>query len=261
MRNFIRVTLIGSLGDLILSFRSSVPGRRSVGCIGSKVAFHCGLVCSSTCRTGWVNSIRLSLSSATVFVVDVVVIIDDVGDVFRVIGVTVFISRIILVVFSLLPLFFQQAALISVMSCFLYNGGTLVWVCQHWCLSVVGAQCLSVAHQGLPNHSALTPFPGVGQFVHTCHSPSGPDLLISSGVVAFWRIWIVRWWHGQPIQVRLWPVFEVHRENLPNYDLLDSRRVSGIYVSLLPSIGFLHTCFGKPLGILPSSFGLGHYCF
>ena len=42
-----------------------------------------------------------------------------------------------------------------------YSGGTLVWVCRHYCLWVVGSHCLSVARQGLPNHSALIPVPGV----------------------------------------------------------------------------------------------------
>ena len=45
LSSFVEAILIGSFLDLILSFRSSVPGRRSVGCIGSVVAFLCGMVC------------------------------------------------------------------------------------------------------------------------------------------------------------------------------------------------------------------------
>ena len=88
---------------------------RSIGCIGSKIAFICGVVCFSTCLTGWVNSFRLFLGSFTVFAVVVVV---DVAVLVRVIGATVFVSRIILNIFSLFLLFSQQATLISVMSWF-----------------------------------------------------------------------------------------------------------------------------------------------
>ena len=93
-----------------------MPGRRSTGCIGSKAAFLCGAVCFSTCQTGWVNSFWFFLGSVTIFVV--VVVITDVGVRVRVVGVTVFVSRIISIIFSLFSLFFQQAALVSVMSWF-----------------------------------------------------------------------------------------------------------------------------------------------
>ena len=106
-----------SFVDLSLSIRSSVPGRRSIGCIGSKITFLCGVVCFSTCLTGWVDSFRISLSSVTVFVV--IAIIVDLGVRIRVIGATVFVSRIIFTFFSLFSLFFQQATLISVTSCFI----------------------------------------------------------------------------------------------------------------------------------------------
>ena len=72
------------------------------------------MVCFSTCLTGRVNSFRLSLGFVTVFVV----VIINVAVRVRVIGVTVFVSRIILILFSLFSLFFQQATLISVVSWF-----------------------------------------------------------------------------------------------------------------------------------------------
>ena len=135
-----------------------MPGRRSLGCIGSKKAFLCGVVCFSTCLTGWVVSFRLSFCFVTVFVVVIVV---NITVRVRGIGGTVFVSGIMLNIFSLFSLFFQQVTLISEMSWFFYSGGTLVCVCRHWCLWVVGSHCLSVARQGLPNHSALIPFPDV----------------------------------------------------------------------------------------------------
>ena len=137
LRSFIRVAMIGSLWDLILSFRSSMRGRRSIGCIGSKVAFFCGVVCFSTCLTGWVNSSRPSLGSVTVFVA--VVIFVEVAVRVRVIGVTVFVSRIVLIFFSLFSLLFQQATLISVMSWFFEKVARWLW-------SVGNSVCGLLAH-------------------------------------------------------------------------------------------------------------------
>ena len=108
--------MIDSFLDLILSFRSSFLGRQSIGCIGSVVAFLCGMVCLATCLTGWVNSFWLSFGSVSVFVV--VVRIVDVTVRVRGIGVTVFVSRIMLVTFSLFSLFFQQSTLMSILSWF-----------------------------------------------------------------------------------------------------------------------------------------------
>ena len=72
------------------------------------------MVCLTTCLTGWVNSFWLSFGSVTVPVV--VVRIVDVAVRVRGIGITVFVSRIILINFSLLSQFFQQSALIFIMS-------------------------------------------------------------------------------------------------------------------------------------------------
>ena len=103
--------------DLILFFRSSLPGRLSIGCIGSMVASLCRLVCLATSRTGWENSFWLSFSSVTVFVAVVVWIVDVAVGV-RGIGITAFVSRIILIIVSLFSLFFQQSALVFIMSWF-----------------------------------------------------------------------------------------------------------------------------------------------
>ena len=80
--------MIGSFLDLILSFRSSLPGRRSISCIGSIITFLCGMLCLATCLTGWVNSFWLSFGSVTVFVV--VVKIVDIAVQVRGIGITIF---------------------------------------------------------------------------------------------------------------------------------------------------------------------------
>ena len=108
--------MIGSFLDLILSFRSSLPGRRSICCIGSIITFLCGMVSLATCLTGWVNSSRLSFGSVT----DSVVVVGIVHFAVRVrgIGITVFVSRIILIIFSLFSQCFQQSALIFIMSWF-----------------------------------------------------------------------------------------------------------------------------------------------
>ena len=45
---------------LILSFRSSIPGKQSVCCICSKVALLCGVVISTTNLTGWADKSRSS---------------------------------------------------------------------------------------------------------------------------------------------------------------------------------------------------------
>ena len=76
------------------------------------------MVCFPTCLIEWVNSFRHSLGSVIVFVGFFVIITVDVAVRVRVTGVTVFVSRIILIIFSLFPLFVQQATLISVMFSF-----------------------------------------------------------------------------------------------------------------------------------------------
>ena len=62
-------------------------------------------------------------------------------------------------------------------------------------------------------------------------------------MVAFWCKRIVQWWRGQQFRMRLWPVFEVHQENLLTSDLLGWRPVSWICVLLSPSIGVLRISF------------------
>ena len=108
--------MIGSFVSLILSFRSSLPGRWSIGCIGSLIASLCGMVCLTTCLTGRVNSFWLSFRSVTVSVI--IVGIADIAVWVRGVGITTFVSRIILIISSLLSLFFKQSALIFILSWF-----------------------------------------------------------------------------------------------------------------------------------------------
>ena len=51
-----------SLLDLVLSFRSSIPGRRSFRCVCSKATFLCGVVSSTTGLAGWEDRSRSSVS-------------------------------------------------------------------------------------------------------------------------------------------------------------------------------------------------------
>ena len=55
---------------------------------------------------------------------------------------------------------------------------------------------------GLPNHSPPTLLLGGRQSVQMCDCPSDPGKSISSGVVAFWLFWIVRWQHKQLFRMR-----------------------------------------------------------
>ena len=106
LSSFLRVILIGSSLDLILFFRSSVPGRRSIGCIGSMIAFLCGVVGNSTCLTEWINSLWLPFSSVNVFVVVVAVVIVFIVVWDKFFGASVFVSRILLSIFRLSSLLF-----------------------------------------------------------------------------------------------------------------------------------------------------------
>ena len=72
---------------------------------------------------------------------------------------------------------------------------------------------------------------------------SGPDLLISSVVVAFWWVWFFCWWQGQLIRMWCGPVFEVCQEILPTFESLDWKK----FLELM--FGCLH-CLG--LYVLPS---------
>ena len=97
--------------------RFALPGKWPVCCIGSNRTSLWGVVRLATCLRWCINSFWLPFSSVTVFVVDVVIIVGFVvWD--RVISVTDSTSRIILSIFSLFSLLFQQTTLFPVMSWF-----------------------------------------------------------------------------------------------------------------------------------------------
>ena len=123
-------------------------------------------------------------------VIVVIIIFVDVVVCVRVIGATVFVSRVILSNISLFSLFISTSDTNFCYVLIFYSAGTLVRVCRRSCLWLVSSQRLFAAHQGFPNHSALFLRLGVLQSVHVCHSPNGPDLLISS-VVAFMNCWMM----------------------------------------------------------------------
>ena len=100
-----------------LSFWFAFPGKWPVCCIGSNITALCGVVHFATCLTGRINSFWFRFSSVTVLEVVVVFIVSVVAwDI--VIGVNVFVSRNLLIIFSFFSLFFQQATLISIMPWF-----------------------------------------------------------------------------------------------------------------------------------------------
>ena len=121
---------------LMMSIRFAPPGKWPFCCIGSNITYFCGVVRFATCLTAWINSFWLPFSSDTVFVV-VVIIVNIVW--VRVIGVTVFVSKIILSNFSLFSLFFPQATLISLLSWFFT-------VVARWFGSVSICVCIIVAY-------------------------------------------------------------------------------------------------------------------
>ena len=133
LNNFIRVTLIGSFLVLILFFPVFCAGRRSIGCIGSKVVFLCVVVCLPTYLTGWIDSFWFPFTSGTVLVFMLMFVL----------------SLMLLGIDLLAPLFsFPGFFLVSSVCLFgflvnstdrcivvvFYSGGTSVWVCRHLCL-------------------------------------------------------------------------------------------------------------------------------
>ena len=68
LNNLTWIVLGISLLVLILSFRSSVPGRRSISCICSKVIFLCWMISFTTDLTKWVDRSSFSFLSVIFFV-------------------------------------------------------------------------------------------------------------------------------------------------------------------------------------------------
>ena len=109
-----------SLLGLVLSFRPSISGRRSVRCICSEVATLCGVVCLATCLTGWEDRSRFSVSL-------IICIVRLVCDWYFMVGVGVCLGTTIVVfvicgticiVLGLVFLSFELTALISIVTWF-----------------------------------------------------------------------------------------------------------------------------------------------
>ena len=164
-----------------MSFRSLVPERRFIGCIGSRIAFFCGTFDFPACLTGWVNSFWLSFIVVVLFIIIVVVWE-------RVIGALVFVSRIHLSARSRLFLSFEQVTLFSVMSTFfrvirrLGLGPSAFMFAASW-LTLFTCSSSGASKTFGSNYLSRCVIN-----VLTCHFPIEPDLLKPSGVEAFWHI-------------------------------------------------------------------------
>ena len=219
----------------------------------------CRLVCFSTCLTGWVNSFWRHLGSVTVLMALVVNCV-DVAVWVRVIDVTVFVYG-----------FFWVS---SVCSRYFFNK-------RHWFLWC--PSFLHWWHVGL-GLSALV-FVGCWLTVFICSSSGASKSFSSNSISRCVTIWssvlFSKWaWFNNFFRcggilaymissmkasaaipnaslISFWSL----SRKLAFFDLLDWRRVSGICVSLWPSIGVSPTFFRKPLEFLPNSLWLDQYCF
>ena len=251
-----------SLLDLVLSFRSSVPGRRSVRRVCSKVAFHCGMVSFATGLTRWVDTSR---SSA--FLTFCIVCVGPAGN--FIVAVRVRLTTIIVVVnvstirvsSGLVFLSFEWKALDPIVTWLFCNGGKLLWAFLSFVMWLVASQCLSAVQLGLPNHSILIPFESARQFICMCHSPNAPGWLISSGREAFWHIWIARWLLERQHLMRLSLVSRACLENQLTSALPDWRPVVDTCVSLYPLTEFSCIFYETQSEFLPKSLCCGWWCF
>ena len=81
-----------SLLDLFLSFPSSVPGRRPISCVCSKVTFLCGMLSFTLGLTRWVDRTRYSVLLFVCFVC-----VGIVGNL--IVGVRIYLTTVIAVFF------------------------------------------------------------------------------------------------------------------------------------------------------------------
>ena len=230
MSAFVWFNLVLFSLDPNLSFRSFVPGRRSIGFIDSKVAVICGVVWFSTFLTEWVHSFWVSFGSVTIFIVLVVVIV---------VAVFSIVSRVEL----LGPLIFSGINLsASVCSFCLFCWRHWFRYCQHFFTMVacwfgtVGIRVCTTLADSVVFHLIKSFQTVLIQILFkVCNNlfPDGTDLLISSGVVSSWPKQFVQGWHVLLFRMRRWQVFDVYRENRLIFDLLDWRQISEVAVLLL----------------------------
>ena len=117
---------------------------------------------------------------------------------------------------------------------------------------------LSVAHQGLPNRSALIPFRRcvtICSYVPFSRWAWFIDFFRRGGILAYMNCSMMAWTAiPNAFLASLWS----SSRKSTDFDLLDWRQVSGICVSLSPSIGALRISFEKLPEFLPNSLGLVH---
>ena len=118
---------------LVLSFRSSIPWRRSVCCVCSKVAFLCEVVISTTCVTGWKDGFRSSVSLIIYivcfgivcnFVVGITVCL---GTSIVVVGTIYLISRLVFLSFELTALVLIVTWFFTMVACWFVLIRILLW--------------------------------------------------------------------------------------------------------------------------------------
>ena len=165
-----------SLSDLILSFPPSVPWRRPISCVCSKVTFLGGMVTFTTGLTGWVGRSWFSAISLVCFVC-----VGIVGNViFRAkvclitVIVVVTITGNICVVLVLVVLSFELTALVSVVTWFLavvssWFGFSWIWLC--------GLVHHSIYLQRIWSFKRFSSnsLPGMTQSVYMFHFPNAPE--------------------------------------------------------------------------------------
>ena len=226
------VALRISLLDLALSFRSSIPGRRSVCCVWSKVAFLCAAIRSTTGLTGWEDRSRSSVF-LIIYIVRLGTVWIFIVGVWVCFGTTIVIVGTIRIISGLVFFSFELTALILIVTCFCF----LQW----WHVGLgfsefcCGACCIAV-FIGISSR-ASKPFSS-NSFSRCDTICSNVPFSKCAWLIVFFRWggilhrWIARWSLERQLRMRLSPISGVHLENQIISGLRDWRPVVEIYVLL-----------------------------
>ena len=159
-----------SLLDLVLSFRPSIPRRRSLRCVCSKVTFICGIVSFTTGLSGWIFRSRSSI-----FLIICIVCVGIVG-----LRVCLTITIINVVIVSTIRVIsgwvffsFELTALIPIVTWFLQwwqvGLGFSEFCCVACCVTVF--ICIS---SGASKPFSSNLFSRCNTICSLCHSPNAP---------------------------------------------------------------------------------------